>query len=217
MAASRRLIVSVMLVVAAAVAAAGGIALIALRPGTGPIQVAKTVRTGTALIGGPFSLLATNGETVTDQTFDGKWRLMFFGYTFCPDACPTTLTNISVALERLGSAADKLQPLFVTVDPQRDTREVMANYLESFDPRILGLTGTQDQIDRVVKEFRIYVASQKSETSGDDYLVSHSAYVYLMDPQGKFVNVIHGSESGDQIAAWVRKETSNVKLSRGFQ
>lgn len=211
----RILIVGLTLAAAAALATAS--ALIVLRPGTAPIAINKTVTTGTAAIGGPFSLLATNGETASDQTFRGKWQLMFFGYTFCPDACPTALNNISIALEKLGSDADKLQPLFVTVDPQRDTREVMADYLKSFDPRILGLTGTQDQIDRVVKEFRIYVASQKSATSGDDYLVAHSAYIYLMDPQGKFVNVIQGSESGEEIAAWVRKQTAGLKLSRGLQ
>ena len=209
------LIVGLTLAAAAALATAS--ALIVSRPGTAPIAINKTATTGTAAIGGPFSLLATNGETVTDQTFRGKWRLMFFGYTFCPDACPTALNNISIALEKLGSDADKLQPLFVTVDPQRDTREVMADYLKSFNPRILGLTGTQDQINRVVKEFRIYVASQKSATSGGDYLVSHSAYIYLMDPQGKFVNVIQGSESGEEIAAWLRKETGGLKLSRGLQ
>lgn len=211
----RFLILGLTLATAAALATAS--ALIVLRPAAAPIAVGKTVTTGTAAIGGPFSLLATNGQVVTDQTFRGKWRLMFFGYTFCPDACPTALNNISVALEKLGPDADKLQPLFVTVDPQRDTREVMTDYLKSFDPRILGLTGTQDQIDRVIKEFRIYVASQKAETSGNDYLVSHSSYIYLMDPQGKFVNVIQGSEAGEEIAVWVRKETGGLKLSRGFQ
>jgi len=189
-----------------AVALAATSALIVMRLGSAPVVVSKTITTGTASIGGPFSLIGTNGEAITDQTFRGKWLLIFFGYTFCPDACPTTLNNMSVALEKLGSDADKLQPLFVTVDPHRDTLEVMTDYLKSFDPRILGLTGTQDQIDIVIKEYRIYAASQKSATTGDDYLVSHSAYVYLMDRQGKFVNIIQGSESGEEIGAWLRKE-----------
>jgi cytochrome oxidase Cu insertion factor (SCO1/SenC/PrrC family) len=171
------------------------------------VPAPRITTSGTAAIGGPFTLAATNGGNVTDQTYRGKWLLIFFGYTFCPDVCPTTLNSISVALEKLGADADKLQPLFVTVDPQRDTREVMTEYLKSFDPRIIGLTGPQDQVDRVVKEYRVYVAQQKSETEGDDnYLVSHSAYIYLMDPQGKFVNVIQGSEDGEQIAAWLRKQ-----------
>lgn len=200
----RILIMSLMLTTAVALAATS--ALIVMRLGSAPVVVSKTITTGTASIGGPFSLIGTNGEAITDQTFRGKWLLIFFGYTFCPDACPTTLNNMSVALEKLGSDADKLQPLFVTVDPHRDTLEVMTDYLKSFDPRILGLTGTQDQIDIVIKEYRIYAASQKSATTGDDYLVSHSAYVYLMDRQGKFVNIIQGSESGEEIGAWLRKE-----------
>jgi len=169
----------------------------------------EVVTTGTATIGGPFALASTNGKDVTDQAYRGKWMLIFFGYTFCPDACPTALNNISVALEKLGPDASKLQPLFVTVDPQRDTREVMTEYLKSFDSRILGLTGTQAQIDSVVKEYRVYVAQQRPETGGDDYLVSHSAYIYLMDPQGKFVNVIQGSEGGEEIATWLRKQIAH--------
>src|SRR6266571_1625305 len=167
---------------------------------------------GTATIGGPYTLVATNGQKVSDQTYRGKWLLIFFGYTYCPDACPTALNNISVALEKLGPDADKLQPLFVTVDPQRDTREVMADYLKPFDSRIRGLTGSQDQVDSVVKEYRVYVAQQKSESEeGDDYLVSHSAYIYLMGPQGKFVNVIQGNEAGPEIAAWLRKQMTQSK------
>src|SRR6266446_7445446 len=98
-------------------------------------------------IGGPFTLVATDGKTVTDQTYRGKWLFIYFGYTFCPDACPTALSNIGIALEKLGSEADKIQPLFITVDPKRDTLEVMADYLKSFDPRIVGLTGSQAQTD----------------------------------------------------------------------
>ena len=167
---------------------------------------AKIIRSGTATIGGPFTLLATNGQNVSDRTYRGKWVLIYFGYTYCPDACPTALANISIALEKLGSEARNLQPLFVTVDPQRDTRDVMAEYLKSFDSRIIGLTGTKDQIDSVIKEYHLYVSRQKSDTDANNYLVSHSSYIYLMDPQGKFVNVIVGSDDGEEIAAWLRKE-----------
>lgn len=171
----------------------------------------KSTTSGTAAIGGPFALVATNGEVVTDQTYRGKWALIFFGYTFCPDVCPTTLNNMTVALETLGSEAAKIQPIFITIDPARDTRSVLTEYLKSFDPRILGLTGTQAQIDRVVKEYRIYVAQQKSETDDKDYLISHSGYLYLMSPNGKFVNVIQGSEDGEAIVAWLRKEMTRSK------
>jgi protein SCO1/2 len=147
--------------------------------------------------------VATDGRTVTDQTYRGKWLLIYFGYTFCPDACPTALNEMGVALQKLGPEAETFQPLFITVDPKRDTVEVLADYLKSFDPRIEGLTGNQEQTDSVAKAYRVYVAPQKSE--GGDYLVDHSAYFYVMDPQGKFVNVIAGDVPGDQIADKLRK------------
>ena len=175
--------------------------------------IPKVITSGTAAIGGPFTLVATNGEDVSDETYRGKWLLIFFGYTFCPDACPTALNNISVALDKLGPDAAKLQPLFVTVDPRRDTRELMRDYLESFDSRIIGLTGTQDQIDRVLKEYRVYVVQERSEADDNDYLVSHSAYIYLMNPNGKFVNVVQGDETGENIAVWLRKEISSNSSS----
>jgi protein SCO1 len=165
---------------------------------------------GPAAIGGPFTLVSMNGQDVSNQTYRGKWVLIYFGYTFCPDACPTALSNISVALEKLGSDASKLQPLFVTVDPQRDTREVLSDYLKSFDPRIIGLTGTKDQIDTLIREFRLYVKQEKSDGDGDSYLVSHSSYIYLMNPQGKFVNVIQGVAGGDGIAVWLRKQMADA-------
>jgi protein SCO1/2 len=169
----------------------------------------KVVTSGTAAIGGPFTLLTTDGTSASDETYRGKWLLIYFGYTFCPDACPTALTNISAALERLGPDTSKLQPLFVTVDPQRDTPAVMADYLKSFDPRIVGLTGTQEQIDSVLKAYRVYAETQKSEGDNANYPVSHSAYLYLMDPKGRFANVIQGSEGGEEIAAWLRKQMAH--------
>ncbi|MEH2506689.1 protein SCO1/2 [Bradyrhizobium sp. AZCC 1578] len=203
---SRPIILVPSLVAAAGIAVAGvwfGTS-IPRTPTSQPAIVGKAIRTGTPAIGGPFTLVSTNGERVTDQTFHGKWLLIFFGYTSCPDVCPTALANVSAALEKFSPS--RLQPLFITVDPQRDTREVMANYLKSFDARIVGLTGTQAQIDQVTKEYRVYVALDKSEESGDDYPVSHSGYLYLMDPKGTFVNVIEGKEDGDAIAAWLRKQ-----------
>jgi len=191
--------------------AAAGVAITAalLILGPGSIPLPATVTSGAAAIGGPFKLLTTEGETVTDQTYRGKWLLIFFGYTFCPDACPTALNNMSVALEKLGSEADKLQPLFITVDPQRDTREVMAEYLKSFDARIVGLTGTQQQIDEVIREYRVFV--EKDQAGGRDYLVTHSAFDYLMTPHGSFVNVIQSNEAGEDIAAWLRKQMADAK------
>jgi len=161
---------------------------------------------GTATIGGPFNLAATNGQSVSDRTYRGRWVLMYFGYTHCPDACPAALNNISAALEKLGGEANTLQPLFVSVDPARDTREVMNDYLKPFDPRIVGLTGTKDQIEDVVKEFHLYVSRMKSADHGDEHIIAHSTYIYLFDPQGTFVDVIQGGATGDEIVAWLRKK-----------
>lgn len=150
------------------------------------VSESRTVATsGTAAIGGPFTLVATDGQMVTDQTYRGKWLLIYFGYTSCPDACPTALNSMSVALEKLRSHADRLQPLFVTIDPERDTRDAVGKYLTSFDSRIVGLTGTEDEIERVIKEYRLYVSREKPGAGGKDYLVSHSSYIYLMDPQAR--------------------------------
>jgi protein SCO1 len=166
-------------------------------------RVPEQTSSSSAQIGGPFTLDAADGRTVTDQTYRGKWLLIYFGYTFCPDACPTALNDMSGALEKLGAAASKVQPLFITVDPKRDTSLVMADYLKSFDPRIVGLTGSQAQTDSVAKAYRVYVAPQK--TGGDDYLVDHSAYFYVVNPQGKFVNVIAGDAAGDEMADKLRE------------
>lgn len=170
----------------------------------------KTTASGPATIGGPFTLVATNGQNVSEQTYRGKWVLIYFGYTYCPDACPTALTNISIALEKLGSDASKLRPLFVTVDPERDTREVMAEYLKPFDSRILGLTGTKGQIEGVIKEFHLYVSKDKADGDGRNYLVSHSSYIYLMNPQGTFTDAIHGVADGNELAGWLHKEMAQA-------
>ncbi|HVA13930.1 MAG TPA: SCO family protein [Stellaceae bacterium] len=163
-----------------------------------------------ARIGGPFTLIDTSGKTVTDQAYRGKWMLVYFGYTSCPDECPTALNNIGVALTKLGSEANAIQPLFITVDPKRDTPQVMANYLKSFDPRIVGLTGSQAQTDNAAKAYRVYVAPRKSD-SGDD-LVDHSAFFYFVNPQGKFVNVIAGDMPGDQMADKLRTMMAHPNL-----
>ena len=166
-------------------------------------RVPEQTLSSSAQIGGSFTLSAADGRTVTDQTYRGKWLLIYFGYTFCPDACPTALNNMSEALDNLGADASDIQPLFITVDPKRDTPQVMADYLKSFDSRIVGLTGSQTQTDSVAKAYRVYVAPQK--TDGDDYLVDHGAYAYVVNPQGKFANVIAGDAAGAEMAKKLRE------------
>jgi protein SCO1/2 len=164
-------------------------------------------RAGTAqvTVGGPFTLTGADGTTVTDQTYRGKWLLVFFGHTFCPDTCPTTLNEIATALEKLGPGAEKLQPLFITVDPERDTPEILNRYTAAFDARIIGLTGSPRQIAAVAEEYGAYGAAHRHKAGAQDYLVDHSTYIYLMDPQGKFVRGFDAETPGDRIAGTVRK------------
>ncbi|MCF4166071.1 SCO family protein [Zavarzinia compransoris] len=137
-------------------------------------------------VGGPFSLIDGDGKPVTEKSWPGKYLLVFFGFTFCPDVCPTTLADMSETLRLLGPAADRIQPLFVTVDPERDGAAEMKEYTSSFDPRITGLTGSRAQIDAVLKTYRV-VAVRRGE--GDDYTMDHSALLYLMGPDGHLKQV----------------------------
>ena len=164
-------------------------------------QPAARPMTSSVTIGGPFSLTAPDGTTVTDQTYRGKWLLVYFGYTFCPNTCPTTLLEIAAALEKLGLDAAKVQPIFITVDPERDTPDVMAKYTQSFDPRIAGLTGTPAQIAAVAQEYGVYYVPHKSGDSVDDYVIDHSTYLYVMGPRGQFVQAFDANTPADRIAA----------------
>jgi protein SCO1 len=139
---------------------------------------------------------------VTDATFHGKWLLVYFGYTYCPDACPTALSNIAGALAKLGPAADKLQVLFITVDPGRDTPKVMGDYVKNFDPRIVGLSGSAQQITAAAKAYKVYVSPHTSD--GEGYLVDHSSFVYLMDPNGKLARLLASDTPADGLAAQLR-------------
>jgi len=160
--------------------------------------------TSPVTIGGPFTLVAPDGTTVTEQTYRGKWLLVYFGFTFCPDTCPTTLLEIATALEKLGPEADRLQPLFITVDPLRDTPAVMGNYTQSFHPRIIGLTGTPQQIAAVAQEYGVYYAPHRTGPAAEDYVMDHGTYLYLMDPHGKFVRGFDADTPGDRLAEAVR-------------
>jgi protein SCO1/2 len=150
-------------------------------------------------IGGPFTLTLPDGTTVTDETYRGKWLLVFFGYTFCPDTCPMTLSHIALSLQMLGADAAKVQPIFITVDPARDTPEVMGQYTEAFDSRIVGLTGNPQQIAAVMEEYGAYSARHETGIGGD-YSVDHSTYIYIMDPFGKFVRGLDSDEQSSDIA-----------------
>ncbi len=150
-------------------------------------------------IGGPFKLTDANtGMTVTDQTYRGKTMLIYFGYTYCPDACPTALNNIAQAMAKLGPDAKNVVPLFISIDPARDTPKVMANYVKAFDPRIQGLVGNAAATATVAKEFGVYY-KRRDEPDGS-YLMDHSSLIYVMSGTGKFLKFLPSSESGAKLA-----------------
>jgi protein SCO1/2 len=138
-------------------------------------------------IGGPFHLMSTNGNEVTDADFEGHPFLVFFGYTHCPDICPTVLFQLSQVLKGMGDK--QIKALFITVDPERDTPAVMKEYLSSFDPHIIGLSGTREEIDAAEKAYRVY--ARKEPGQGSDYAMDHTAVVYLMDKQGRFATAFN--------------------------
>jgi cytochrome oxidase Cu insertion factor (SCO1/SenC/PrrC family) len=142
---------------------------------------------GVALVGGPFQLTDQDGKSVTEKDLLGKHVLMFFGYTYCPDVCPTELQIITAALQQMGSEADGIRPVFVTIDPARDTPKAMKDYLANFDPRFMGLTGTDAQIAQVAKAYRVYYAKVENKQDPQSYLMDHSSIIYLMGPDGRFL------------------------------
>jgi protein SCO1/2 len=153
-------------------------------------------------IGGPFTLTASNGQTVTQKDFAGEPTLVFFGYTHCPDVCPATLFEMSEVLRALGPDK-KAAALLITVDPERDTTDTLKDYLSSFDPRIVGATGSRAAVDAVLKQFRVY--SRKVQGEGDDYTMDHTALVYLMDKQWRFVRPFRLDRKLDEAAADLSK------------
>ena len=150
----------------------------------------------TLSVGGPFKLIGTDGQEVTEAALKGKYSVFFFGFTFCPDACPTALNTFSLMMEKLGADADRVQPVFVSIDPARDTPQVMKEYLASFDPRIIGLTGTPEAIAETARIFRVYY-----KKSGEDeyYLMDHSTAIIVMDPDFHYAGVLNGAMPADEM------------------
>ena len=158
---------------------------------------------GTTSIGGPFSMLDQDDRPVTEADFAGKPRAMFFGFTSCPDVCPTMLMEMTGWLERLGPLAERLQPIFVSVDPERDTPEVIKEYLSVFDPRITGLTGTPEQLAKFAANYGVYY--EKVPTGDDDYTMNHTAGVLLFDASGGFRGIADYHENPDDAEAKLRR------------
>jgi protein SCO1/2 len=173
----------------------------------------KTVRdaakTATApSVGGPFSLIDHKGRTVTDLDYRGKLMLVYFGYTFCPDVCPTGLYKIGQALDALGRDGDKIYPLFITVDSERDTVEVLVDYVSAFHPRLVGLTGSQEQVNAAAKAYRVYHTKaypEGGEQGANDYLIDHTTLTYLMGPDGGLLEMLSHRTSVDELVGKIRK------------
>ncbi|MCW5698360.1 MAG: SCO family protein [Rhodospirillales bacterium] len=160
-----------------------------------------------ATIGGPFKLIDQHGNVVTDVDFRGKYMLVFFGYTFCPDVCPTGLARNSEALELLGEKGDNIVPIFISVDPERDTVELLKNFADFFHPRLVALTGEKDMITEVAKAYRVYYAKVVEPDNKDDemYLIDHSAITYLMGPDGKYIRHFGHNLSAERMAELLRE------------
>ena len=157
----------------------------------------------TNAIGGPFTLVNQDGKTVTQADFAGETHLFFFGFTHCPDICPTTLQQITDVLAALGPKADQLKVAFVTVDPERDTPEALKTYLSSFDPRITGLTGTPEQVAATIKAYRGF--AQKVPGKDGEYVMEHTAFVYVMDARNDFLGALNLSRPPQETAAELAK------------
>jgi protein SCO1/2 len=158
---------------------------------------------GPSAIGGPFKLIDQDGKSITDADLKGRPFLVFFGYTHCPDICPTTLFEVSEVLRALGNDSGRVAALFITVDPERDTPAVLKDYLSNFDPHLRGATGTADALKAVEKEYRVF--AQKVPTSKGEYSMDHSTIVYLMDKSGRFVAPFNLKRTPEAAAADLKK------------
>ena len=151
-------------------------------------------------IGGAFELTDHQGQPASNESYAGRYRVVYFGFTFCPDICPTELQSISAALDMLGDDAAKIQPLFITVDPERDDVEAMAAYMSHFHPSFVGLTGTPEEIERTAQTFKIYYSKAPISDDPDDYTMNHSSLIYVMDCEGRYISHLRQGASPEEIA-----------------
>ncbi|MBY6058973.1 SCO family protein [Leisingera daeponensis] len=179
-----------------------------------PPELPSPVVTGEAAIRNAYSLTDHTGQAVTAETYAGRWQLVFFGFTYCPDICPTTLAYLASAMDSLGPEAERVVPIFITVDPARDTAEVMGNYVSAFHPRMVGLTGTEAQVAEAAGNFRVWYERSENETAPDGYLMAHPGHIYLMRPDGRFEDVfIESDQSAGDLAKHISSLIENEERS----
>ncbi len=166
--------------------------------------IGRTITSGRIAVGGPYALTDQDGQPRTSTDFRGKYQMVYFGYTFCPDVCPTTLAVMSAALDKMGIDQNRIVPVFITIDPDRDTPAVLKKYMAAFGPRFVGLTGKPDEIADVEKEFRVY--ARKQPLAGGKYGMDHSSVIYLMGPDGKLVGFYDDPISPEDLAKDLKKK-----------
>jgi protein SCO1/2 len=187
--------------------ALGGVAaLLAFPAARERLLPAVNIRSaGQALVGGPFSLIDHTGKRVTDTDFRGRTMLVFFGFTFCPDVCPSGLQVMAAAIDKLGPKAQSVTPIFITIDPERDTPEQLAAYVKSFHPRLVGLTGTRAEVDAAIKAYRVYAKKVSDPKSTAGYTMDHSTIIYVMGPDGAYRTHFSHATSVDVMAERLAK------------
>ncbi|MFA5954963.1 SCO family protein [Hyphomicrobium sp.] len=186
-----------------------GVALgfVALK-GPSPSVDGQATVTGRPMVGGPFSLIDNTGKRVTDKDYLGRYMLVFFGYTNCPDICPAGLQVMSAALDKLGKRVDDVVPIFITLDPAQDTPEKMATYVKAFSPRLVGLTGSESEIAATAKAYRVYYQKVPDDKDPKSYTIDHSAIFYLMAKDGTLLAPIPHTNDVDQLAAALERALS---------
>ena len=186
--------------------AVGAVAALAIFPeARAKLLPTGATSVGRALVGGPFQLTDQTGKRVTDKDFRGRYTLVFFGFTNCPDICPSALQVMAAALDQLGPKGQAVTPLFISVDPERDSPRELATYVKSFHPRLVGLTGTPEEIEAVTKAYRVYVKKVADTRSSAGYSFDHSAIIYLMGPDGAYVTHFTATTSADAMAERLAK------------
>jgi protein SCO1/2 len=170
--------------------------------------------TGEADIRNAYTLTDHTGRAVTAADFAGRWQMVFFGFTYCPDICPTTLAYMATVMDLLGTEAERVAPIFITVDPGRDTVPVMAEFVAAFHPRLVGLTGTEAQVAEAARNFRVYYERMEDAAAPDGYLMAHSGYIYLMRPEGRFEAVFReGNQPPEELAEQISMRIEKDKRS----
>lgn len=179
--------------------------VVILKEPKGIAVISEQQTTGVATIGGDFELMDQNGKTRTNKDFRGKYMMVYFGYRYCPDICPTALTTITETLNALGPKAKHIQPIFITIDPERDSAKDLGEYIQNFHDSFIALTGNAEQIEKVSKAYKVFAQKVEQEAGSDSYVMDHSSIIYVMDRQGNLVAHFNHSTPSENIVKALRR------------